>query len=59
MSPSPPQSAKFLEARDGLPEEFRSIYEEMVTHYAWYTAKKFGRGYVAYALWADEMVRAG
>lgn len=53
-----PQSPKFLEARDGLPEELRPIYDEMVTDYSWYTTKHYGRGYVAYSVLA-ELVRAG
>lgn len=53
-----PQSPKFLEAREGLQEELRPIYDEMVTDYAWYTTKNYGKGYVAYSVLAD-MVRAG
>lgn len=58
MTEGLPQSPKFLEARAGLPEELRPIYDEMVADYSWYTTKQYGRGYVAYAVLA-EMVRAG
>ena len=53
-----PQSPKFREARESLPFELRSVYDEMVRDYSWCTTKTFGRGYVAYAVLA-EMVRMG
>ena len=59
-SPQPglPQSPKFREARESLPPELQSVYDEMVRDYSWCTTKSFGRGYVAYAVLA-EMVRMG
>lgn len=53
-----PNSPKFMEARESLPETLRPIYDEMVADYSWFTTKKFGRGYVAYGVLA-EMVRGG
>lgn len=53
-----PSSPRFREAREGLPEELRPVYDEMVADYSWLTTKTFGRGYVAYAVLA-EMVRIG
>ena len=53
-----PKSPKFLEARESLPEELRPVYDEIVTDYSWCTIKRYGRGYVAYAVLA-EMVSMG
>jgi len=41
-------SPKYQEARDGLPEELRPIYDELVADYASFTFKAYGAGYVAY-----------
>jgi hypothetical protein len=58
MTDGLPNSPKFHEAREGLPEELRGVYDQMVADYSWCTAAKYGRGYVAYAVLAD-MVRMG
>jgi hypothetical protein len=52
------QSAKFLEARNTLPEEMRPIYDQMVEEYSFYALKHYGRGWVAYMVIA-ELVRSG
>jgi hypothetical protein len=52
------QSAKFLEARNTLPEELRPIYDQMVEEYSSYALKHYGRGWVAYMVIA-ELVRSG
>lgn len=46
-------SPKYQEARDGLPEELRPIYDELVADYASFTFKAYGAGYVAYKVIAS------
>jgi hypothetical protein len=52
------QSRKYLEARNTLPEELRSIYDELVEQYGFYALKHYGRAWVAYMVIA-ELVRDG
>ena len=53
MSPiSSKTSPKFLEARESLPEELRSIYDRLVEEYSFHTEVSYGRGYVAYRVLA-------
>jgi len=54
----PVESAKYREAEEGVPEELRDIYREMVQHYEFLTWKEYGKGYVAYKVLA-KMVLAG
>lgn len=49
---------KEIAARNGLPEELRPIYDEMLADYRFATIKRYGRGYVAYEVIA-ELVRIG
>jgi hypothetical protein len=52
------KSPKFYEVRDSLPEELRSIYEEMVSSYAFYSLKYHGREWVSFQIIAD-LVKEG
>jgi len=51
-------SEKQLEARNGLPETLRPIFDELVEDYRFATFKRYGRGYIAYQALAD-LVRVG
>jgi hypothetical protein len=51
-------SAKFLEARESLPEELCPIYDQLVKEFAFHTEVNYGRGYVAYRVLAA-LVRDG
>ncbi len=53
-----PQSPKFIEARESLPPDLRPIYDRLVEEYAYQTAVRYGKGYVAYSVLA-EVVRSG
>ncbi|MHC4462169.1 MAG: hypothetical protein ACYS30_12175 [Planctomycetota bacterium] len=52
------KSEKFKQARTGLPDELKPIYDDLVTQYAFHTTRLFGRGYVAYEVLAS-LVRDG
>lgn len=51
-------SSKYLNAREKLPTELRSIYKQMVDEYAYHALQLYGRNWVAYEVIA-EMVLAG
>jgi len=51
-------SAKFLEARDSLPEALRPVYDQLVEEYKFNTEVAYGHGYVAYKVLAA-LVRDG
>jgi len=51
-------SEKYQKALNGLPEELRGVYDDLVSQYSWHTTKLFGRGYVAYEVLAS-LVRNG
>ena len=51
-------SEKQIEARNGLPEELREVYDDLVAQYSFHTTRLFGRGYVAYEVLAA-LVRDG
>lgn len=52
------QSPKEIEARNGLPEDLRPIFDEFVADYRYAAAVRHGRPYVSYVVLAD-MVKAG
>ncbi len=52
------KSDKYKAARDSLPKNLHGVYGRIVSEYAYHTALKYGRGYVAYAVLA-ELVRSG
>jgi hypothetical protein len=52
------QSPKFLEARNSLPVELRSVYDRMIDEYRFQALKLYGRDWVAYKVIA-ELVREG
>ena len=54
----PINSPKSREAETKLPDELRSVYQQMVEQYEFLTQVHYGRGYVAYKVLA-EMVLAG
>lgn len=53
-----PQSPKFIAARESLPPDLRPIYDRLVDEYAYHTAIRYGKGYVAYSVLAA-LVKAG
>lgn len=57
-APSERRSAKFMEAREQLPEELREVYDLLVDQYHFATFEKYGSGYVAYPVLA-ELIRLG
>jgi len=44
---------KYLSAKESLPKNFHSIYDQLVEEYIFHTEKRYGRGYVAYNILAD------
>ena len=56
--PSERKSAKFIEARNSLPEDLREVYDRLVDEYQFATIQRYGAGYVAYPVLA-ELVRSG
>ncbi|MCK4546368.1 MAG: hypothetical protein KAW17_02910 [Candidatus Eisenbacteria sp.] len=44
--------AKFVEARNSLPENLRGIHDRLVDEYHFATIQKYGAGYVAYPVLA-------
>lgn len=54
----PLESAKSKAAEERLPRDLRPTYRSLVEDYSFSTAKRFGRGYVAYEVLAD-LVLAG
>ena len=52
------KSERFIEARDGLTDDLKPIYEEFVSNYIYAATLRYGRPYVSYIVLAD-MVRAG
>jgi hypothetical protein len=53
-----PKSQKYLSAKESLPKNLHAIYDQLVKEYMFHTAKRYGRGYVAYDVLAD-LVRDG
>jgi hypothetical protein len=51
-------SPKFLAARDSLPPELWSVFEQLVADYKFATFTRHGSGYVAYQILAD-LVKGG
>jgi len=54
----PKRSEKHEEARRSLPDQLKSIFDELVEDYKFSTATRYGQGYVAYIVLAD-LVRVG
>jgi hypothetical protein len=52
------KTPKFVEARESLPEQLRSVYDQLVEEYSFYALKHHGRRWVSYAIIA-ELVRDG
>jgi hypothetical protein len=52
------QSQKQVEARNGLPEELRPIFDDFVGGYKYAATLRHGRPYISYIVLVD-MVRAG
>ena len=51
-------SEKQIEAREGLPEELKPIFDDFVADYRYAATLRHGRPYISYIVLAD-MVRAG
>ena len=51
-------SEKCREARNSLPENLRSIYDDFVSDYKYAATLRHGRPYISYIVLAD-MIRAG
>lgn len=51
-------SLKYLEARDSLPDELKTIFDDCVSHYKYAATIRYGRPYVSYVVLAD-MIKAG
>ncbi len=51
-------SEKQTEARDGLPDELKPIFDDFVAGYKYAATLRHGRPYISYIVLAD-MVRAG
>jgi len=51
-------SPKYIEARDSLPEELRSVFIQLVEEYAFHSTILHGQGFVSYKILAD-LVRNG
>jgi len=47
------KSEKYLNAKNSLPTNLQPIYKQFVEEYMFHTAKRYGRGYVAYDILAD------
>ena len=52
------KSEKYFSAKESLPKNLHSIYDQLVEEYIFHTEKRYGRGYVAYIVLAD-LVRDG
>ena len=50
----PINSPKSREAETKLPDELRSVYQQMVEQYEFLTQVHYGRGYVAYKVLAEK-----
>lgn len=51
-------SEKYLEARNSLPDELRSIFDDFASDYKYAATLRHGRPYISYIVLAD-MIRAG
>ena len=47
------KSEKYFSAKESLPKNLHSIYDQLVEEYIFHTEKHYGRGYVAYNVLAD------
>jgi hypothetical protein len=52
------KNPKFVAARESLPEELRTIYDQMVASYAYYSLIHHRQEFVSYKIIAD-LVREG
>lgn len=52
------QSAKFIEARNSLPEKMKPTFDDFVADYRYAASVRHGQPYVSYIVLAD-MIRAG
>jgi len=51
-------SEKHREARDGLSDELKPIFDDLVEEYRYHTSMRYGKPYVSYIVLAD-LVRSG
>ncbi|MCK5607439.1 hypothetical protein KAR91_36480 [Candidatus Pacearchaeota archaeon] len=51
-------SEKQLQARNGLPEELKPIFDDFVADYKYAATLRHGRPYISYVVLAD-LIRAG
>ncbi len=51
-------SEKEIEARNSLPEELKTVFDEFVSDYRYAATMRYGKPYISYIVLAD-MVRAG
>jgi predicted exporter len=52
------RTEKHEQARNTLPDELKSVFDELVEDYRFATITRYGQGYVAYIVLAD-LVRVG
>jgi len=52
------QSETYLTAKKTLSKNLHPIYDQFIEEYIFHTAKRYGKGYVAYSVLAD-LVRDG
>ena len=52
------KSEKHQEARDGLSDDLKPVFDELVEEYRYRTARRYGQPYVSYIVLAD-LVRVG
>jgi hypothetical protein len=52
------RTEKHEEARNSIPDDLKSIFDELVEDYKFATVKRYGNGYVAYSVLAD-LIRIG
>ena len=52
------RTEKHEQARNGLPDDLKPVFDELVEDYKFATIQRYGQGYVAYIVLAD-LVRGG
>ena len=51
-------SERQIGARNGLPDELKSVFDDFVADYLYASTMRYGKPYISYAVLAD-MIRAG